>query len=97
MRGRPLGLCRGKILRFGSLPTSEQGGLPYGAAEYQLYARIQPGRRCEPTLFYLPRLNGVARAMEIRGCSPISKGLSDLVSDYLLDRTGGPALNYHFS
>jgi hypothetical protein len=40
-RGRPLGLCRGKIPRFGSLPTSEQGGLSYGAAEYQLYARIQ--------------------------------------------------------
>ncbi len=40
-RGRPLGLRRGKKPRFGSLPTSEQGELPYRAAECQLYAQIQ--------------------------------------------------------
>ncbi|SFE33656.1 hypothetical protein SAMN05216167_112183 [Spirosoma endophyticum] len=52
-RGRPLGLRLGKIPRFGSLLISEQGGLPYGAAECQLYARIQ-----DPPCFTYPDSNG---------------------------------------
>lgn len=74
--GRPLGLRAGKKPRFGSLLAVTQSGAHYRAAQdAQTYAPNGPPSRSVPTLFSLPRLGGVARAIEIRVRGP-QKGSS---------------------